>query len=123
MAWLGQQGPGYGWQPVADAAEAQRLANTGILVVAAHANPNPRRPGHIAVIRPSLKTAAELAEQGPQETQAGSTNALSTTVAYGFRHHRGAWQPGGSGTIRYYAHPVDWPRVPPDGGRGGAENR
>jgi hypothetical protein len=42
---LAQQGRSHGWQPVGDAATAQRLANTGMLVVAAFANPDPDRPG------------------------------------------------------------------------------
>ena len=120
MGWLARQARSYGWHPVGDALSAQQLANTGALVVAAFANPDPDRPGHIAAIRPSLKTAIELIADGPQETQAGETNALSTTIAAGFRHHRGAWQPGGGGAIRYYAHAVDWSRVAPPGERGGA---
>jgi hypothetical protein len=123
MGWLAQQGPGYGWQPTAGAAAAQRLANTGMLVVAAFANPNPHRPGHIAVIRPSLKTEAELESEGPQATQAGATNALSTNVATGFRHHHGAWQPGGGGAIRYYAHAVDWARGAAAGAHPGGSPR
>ena len=120
MGWLAQQGRSYGWRPVGDALSAQQLANTGALVVAAFANPDPARPGHIAVIRPSLKIASELIADGPQETQAGETNALSTAIATGFRHHPGAWQPGGGGAIRYYAHAVDWSRVAPAGGRSSA---
>ena len=108
MRWLAHDGAGSGWQPVAGPVEAQSLANAGMLVVAAYENPDRRRPGHIAIIRPSLKTLDELQQQGPQETQAGATNALSTTVAVGFRHHHGAWEPGGAGAIRYYAHAVDW---------------
>ena len=123
MGWLGEAGADFGWQPVADAADAQRLANTGMLVVAAFANPDRHRPGHIAVIRPSLKTAAEFAAEGPQETQAGATNALSTTVATGFRHHPGAWLAGGGGAIRYYAHGIDWTRVAAAGERSGAPTR
>jgi hypothetical protein len=117
MGWLGRDGGQSGWQPVADAAAAQHLANTGMLVVAAFQNPDPHRPGHIAVIRPSLKTAAELAGEGPQETQAGAMNALSTTIASGFRRHRGAWDPDGTGAIRYYAHAVDWNRMANPGQR------
>ena len=123
MGWLAQQARSYGWRPVGGALSAQQLANTGALVVAAFANPDPDRPGHIAVIRPSQKTASELIADGPQETQAGQTNALSTTIATGFRHHSGAWQPGGGGAIRYYAHTVDWSRVAPAGERGGAQTR
>lgn len=122
MGRLARQDRAYGWRPIADAAEAQRLANAGLLVVAAFANPNPHRPGHIAVIRPSLKSAAELIAEGPQETQAGETNVVSTTIATGFRHHRGAWQPGGS-VIRYYAHPIGWSRVGAAGERGRAQSR
>jgi hypothetical protein len=123
MGWLTQQGAAHGWRPVGDAAMAQRLANTGVLVVAAFANPDPHRPGHIAVIRPSLKTAAELIADGPQEAQAGEINAVSTTVANGFRHHRGAWQPGGTGAIRFYGHAVAWRRVGAQGETGGAPRR
>jgi hypothetical protein len=123
IGWLAQQGRSYGWHPVGDALSAQQLANTGALVLAAVANPDPDRPGHIVVLRPSLKSAPELIADGPQEAQAGETNALSTTIAAGFRHHRGAWQPGGGGAIRYYAHAVDWSRVAPPGDRGGAPAR
>jgi hypothetical protein len=123
MGWLAQQGRSHGWQPVGDAATAQRLANTGMLVVAAFASPDPDRPGHIAVIRPSQKTAAEMIADGPQETQAGETNAISTTVATGFRHHRGAWQPAGMGALRFYGHAVDWARLRAAGERGGAPPR
>jgi hypothetical protein len=55
----------------------------------------------------SLKTLNELQQTGPQETQAGAINALSTTIAVGFIHHPGAFEPDGAGTIRYYAHIVD----------------
>jgi hypothetical protein len=111
MGWLGRDGAGAGWQPVAGPVEAQALANKGMLVVGAYENPDPHRAGHIAVIRPSLKEPDELQEAGPQETQAGATNALSTTVALGFSHHPGAWVPGGTGTIRFYSHAVDWTHI------------
>jgi hypothetical protein len=35
----------------------------------------------------------------------------SITIATGFRRHRGAWQPDGTGAIRYYAHAVLWNRM------------
>jgi len=107
MRWLVRDGAGSGWQPVAGPVEAQGLANEGMLVVAAYENPDPHQPGHIAIIRPSLKTLDELQQEGPQETQAGAINALSTTMAIGFRHE---WERG-AGPIRYYAHSVDWARI------------
>jgi hypothetical protein len=108
LAWLAAKGAEYGWQDVPNAREAQRLANSGMLVVAAFQNPDAHKPGHIAVIRPSLKTAAELAQDGPQETQAGKINAISISTVAGFSAHPGAWEPGDGGGIRYYAHTIDW---------------
>jgi len=109
MGWLGEDGRQYGWRELPSYVEAQKAANRGELVLEAFENPNPHRPGHIALVRPSLKTRVMLDAQGPDETQAGGTNALRIDTADGFRHHRGAWVPGGGGAIRYYAHEVSWP--------------
>lgn len=109
--WLSKDGGAEGWHRV-NARMAQSLANRGWFVVASYANPNPRRPGHIAVLRPSRKSAALLWEHGPEETQAGFRNRLRTYVAWGFAEHPGAWEPGGRGSIRFYAHPIDWHSKP-----------
>jgi hypothetical protein len=107
--WLDDgSGAADGWQPLATPAAAQAAANRGEFVVAVFRNPDPNRPGHIAILRPSEKTQAELDRDGPQETQAGAKNWISTTVANGFSHHPGAWEPGGTGGIRFFAHTVDW---------------
>ena len=110
--WLENAGEQGGWRQV-NAVTAQTLANEGWLVLAGYENPNPHRPGHIAVIRPSEKSMALLLARGPEEAQAGGINRLRTTVARGFHSHRGAWEPGGTGTIRFFAHEVDWPHVAP----------
>lgn len=109
MGWLRSHGREYGWRKLASYVEAQEAANRGELVLEAFENPDPQRPGHIAIVRPSLTTRAMLDAQGPEETQAGEINALDIDTAHGFRHHRGAWVPGGGGAIRYYAHMVRWP--------------
>ncbi|HTI84773.1 MAG TPA: hypothetical protein VL614_30335 [Acetobacteraceae bacterium] len=109
MGWLGRDGGRYGWRELRSYVEAQKAANRGELVLEAFENPNPHRPGHIAIVRPSLKTRAMLDAQGPEETQAGDINLLHIDTADGFLHHRGAWVPGGGGAIRYYAHTVRWP--------------
>lgn len=109
MGWLAEAGGDYGWHELPSYVEAQEAANRGELVLEAFENPNPRKPGHIAIVRPSLKSREMLDAQGPEETQAGSVNAISTDTADGFRHHPGAWVPGGGGAIRYYAHVVSWP--------------
>jgi hypothetical protein len=111
MGWLGSAAAaGAGWRPLPDPAAAQTRANQGDLVLAAFENPDPDMPGHIAIVRPSDVDATTLEEQGPFVTQAGGHNALSTPLARGFRNHRGAWLPGGGGSIRFFAHSIEWPQ-------------
>jgi hypothetical protein len=98
--WLAGPGAEKGWKPLASAVEAQRLANEGSLVVAVFKEANPEKSGHVAIVRPSEKGEAKVREEGPQICQAGSTNFNSTSLALGFRHHKGAW-PGG---VKFYVH-------------------
>lgn len=109
MRWLRDQGAAHGWRPIVSYVQAQQSANRGDLVLEAFKNPDPHKPGHIAIVRPSDKPSAELDRDGPQETQAGEQNALSITTAAGFRRHPGAWLPNGAGRLRYYAHAVGGP--------------
>lgn len=109
--WLMDQGAAQGWRRV-DAREAQALANQGFFVVGVYQNPDPHRPGHIAVIRPSLKSLARLEAEGPQEAQAGVRNFTSIPVARGFADHPGAWEPDGTGAIRFFAQAVNWTTAP-----------
>ena len=53
--WLADEGKKKGWKGVEGAAEAQRLANQGHLVVATFKANDEKKPGHIAVVRPSSK--------------------------------------------------------------------
>lgn len=109
MRWLREHGSEQGWRVLASDMTAQAAANRGELVLEAFENPNPHKPGHIAIVRPSLKTREELERDGPQETQAGEQNATSITTAAGFRRHPGAWDPDGTGGLQYYSHAVTWP--------------
>jgi len=111
LRWLRGAPDGSGWRSLPDPVAAQTAANRGELVLEAFENPNPRRPGHIAIVRPSEQSRAALDRDGPRETQAGETNAVDTVTAVGFRHHPGAWVPDGGGGIRYYAHSIDWTKL------------
>jgi len=89
-----------GWKRIDTAEQAQSNANQGMFVVAIFANPNPNKPGHIAIIKPSLKSSYELQKYGPQATQAGEKNFVSIAIKHAFKYHPGAWPNG----IRYYAN-------------------
>lgn len=106
--WLAERGADKGWQPVSDAERAQHLANRGMLVVATYRNHRDDKPGHIAIVRPSAKTAAQIEREGPQITQAGGTNYFSTSLQRGFAGHPAAWE---RHEVRYYAHAVEWERA------------
>jgi len=106
QAWLLNRGPDSGWQPVSTADQAQSLANQGYLVLATVHNPNPRRPGHIAVLRPADKAPEALQADGPQIIQAGLRNYSSTTVRQGFAGHRGAFA---NNQVLYFAHATTLP--------------
>lgn len=94
-------GKDVGWWQVDSAEQAQALANSGRLVVVAYASPDPKRPGHIAIIRPDARVTLErIRDSGPEITQAGDHNYLHSTVKRGFRDHPGAWPDG----VRYFAH-------------------
>jgi hypothetical protein len=89
-----------GWRSVATMQQAQRLANEGSLVLVLYPNPDKRVPGHIAIVRPSQKSAKALDENGPEVIQAGEHNHARTNVKTGFENHPGAWPHG----VLYYAH-------------------
>jgi hypothetical protein len=109
MGWLrGPEAVAIGWRQLPDVTAAQNRANLGELVLAVFENPDPDKPGHIAIIRPSEIDAANLLANGPFVTQAGLRNALSVPLAEGFASHRGAWVAGGTGSVRFFAHAVNW---------------
>jgi hypothetical protein len=109
MVWLrGPEATAMGWQSLPDVASAQMRANLGELVLAVFENPDPDKPGHTAILRPSEIDAATLLANGPFVTQAGLHNALSVPLAEGFANHKGAWVAGGTGSVRFFAHSVNW---------------
>ena len=105
--WLpSDEGKAKGWSPVKDGIAAQQLANGGALVVAVYKNHDPKKSGHIALIRPSTKSEAEIRAEGPQVTQAGGTNMVSGTLKRGFGNHPDAFA---KSEVRYYSHAITFP--------------
>jgi len=102
--WLPTAGRDAGWLPLAGAQEAQDAANLGDLVVASYHNHYDDKPGHIAIVLPSNKNAAEIAAEGPDVMQAATVNSASISIKAGFAGHLHAWR---DQEIRYYAHPIE----------------
>jgi hypothetical protein len=102
--WLGRSGPALGWRPVDSPFKAQELANQGRIVLVLYESPDPRKSGHAALVRPSDKADAVIAEEGPQVTQAGGENAASTSLRQGFRFHRGAWVSAREYKVVFFVH-------------------
>jgi|SRR5580658_3765487 hypothetical protein len=103
VEWLAsKEGREHGWSHVRDGREAQRLANRGDFVVVVFANPDAKKPGHVAIVRPSEKSFWALLRDGPQIVQAGTHNHNSTVVRIGFESHPGAFPDG----VSYYVHGV-----------------
>jgi len=102
--WLFKSGKEQGWTQLRDGHRAQHFANEGYLVVAVFKESDPKRPGHIAIIRPSMKSNEQIDAEGPQVTQAGGHNTRSTSLKHGFGNHPDAW---GKHKVRYYAHKVE----------------
>jgi hypothetical protein len=92
-----------GWTKLEDSKQAQTQANQGFLVLVTFQSPNPKKPGHIAIVIPSEKTEEELMREGPQIMQAGTINYSSTSVKIGFLKHKGAWPNG----VRYFSHSLN----------------
>lgn len=107
--WLEGPGQAQGWSALPDMYAAQAAANDGQFVVAVFKNRNDDRPGHIAIVRPSSKTRDQITAEGPDITQAGVQNFVSTTVQAGFAHHPLAFA---DNEILYFAHAVDPAALP-----------
>jgi len=103
QAWLQGDGASHGWHPVTSPVKAQQLANEGQLVVVTCKNPNESLPGHIAIVRPSARSDAEILAEGPEIIQAGAHNYLSTTVKQGFKNHPGAFE---NNQLLYFSHAI-----------------
>lgn len=101
--WLASDGRAEGWRPLSGPVEAQEAANRGDLVVASYHNHHDNKPGHIAIVRPGRKSAAQVQAEGPDVIQAGTVNSASISLVAGFSGHPHAWA---DNEIAYYAHVV-----------------
>jgi hypothetical protein len=106
--WLRAGGTNFGWQAVNSPQAAQQLANEGQLVLITCKNSKPDESGHIAIVRPSAKSEAEIRAEGPQIIQAGGHNYASTSTKQGFKYHPGAFE---KWELLYFVHPLSLPEA------------
>jgi hypothetical protein len=95
-----------GWFAVSSMTDAQHLANIGTLLVASYKETD-GSSGHIAILRPSTKSDAEILAAGPQECQSGVNNYNNIDVRTGFAQHDNPLD-----NILYYGHAVTNPITP-----------
>jgi hypothetical protein len=100
QVWLQTTGKHKGWKELDSAVTAQKLANAGVLVLVSWKSPEPKKPGHIAIVRPAAVTTDAVTKFGPRIVQAGGKNANDTTAKVGFRFHPGAFE---QGELKYFA--------------------
>jgi len=106
--WLRSSGAMQGWHAVVSPIQARELANEGELVIVICKNPDKTRPGHVAIVRPSLWSDQKVLLEGPEITQAGLINHTSTSTKEGFKNHPGAFE---NGQLMYFAHAISWSKL------------
>ena len=96
--WLKTENAGQkGWarltgvSRVAVYAQAQRLANSGHVVVAITKNADESKPGHAALVMPKEIDSDALIENGPMIIMAGKHNFNSISLKNGFKSHLPGW--------------------------------
>ena len=72
---------------------AQRYADSGLVVVAVCKNPRPTHSGHIALVMPTEKSTDIIKAEGPTVMQAGNTNSDNISLKRGFGKHFQSWPP------------------------------
>jgi hypothetical protein len=84
-----------GWKQITQNSleTAQRLADSGIMVVAVYKNPNPNWSGHIAFVIPAEIITDSIAASGPILIQAGRTNSNYITFKQVFGRQIKKWPP------------------------------
>lgn len=90
---LSEAGYKAGWRRIVGDSfiKAQRAANKGFVVVASYKNPNPRQPGHIACVMPTLVSLDSLASHGPKVIHASRTNSSDITFRKAFKNVIPKW--------------------------------
>jgi hypothetical protein len=103
--WLQTQAAGdSGWEALDGATryeEAQKRANEGFVVVVICQNPDPKAPGHAALVLPGERTLDDLTATGPWVIMAGTHNHNKISLKAGFGSHLSGWP---EDNVKFYCH-------------------
>ena len=82
-----------GWRQISEnkLLNAQQYADNGLVVVAVAKNPERSKPGHIALVLPSIQDSSTLQNKGPVLIQASIINADSIPFRRAFARHISDW--------------------------------
>ena len=79
----------------------QQLANEGKVVVALSRNPDPKKPGHAALVMPADRSEALLSSEGPEMIMAGEHNHNHIALLKAFKSHIHSWP---SDEVEFFVH-------------------
>jgi len=79
----------------------QKLANEGKVVVAVSRNPDPKKPGHAALVMPTDCSEALLNAEGPEMIMAGEHNHNQIPLIKAFKSHIHTWP---SQEVEFFMH-------------------
>jgi hypothetical protein len=104
--WLAEEGAAEGWRALPNGEAAQAAANAGELVVASYLSHRASKPGHIAIVKPAPRSAADIEADGPLVIQAAAVNSGAISLRAGFAGHRAASR---DHEVAFYAHAIPEP--------------
>lgn len=105
VKWLtSDQAKDFGWHPITEniLSEAQRMADEGYMVVVCAQNPDPHKPGHIALVMPAALSQSQLQQGGPLLIQSSTKNSVDALFRNAFHHHIADWNSATDEVFFYY---------------------
>lgn len=105
VKWLKSgQAENSGWHPITKDIlfQAQKMADEGYLVVACAQNPDPHKPGHIALVMPADLSVQQIQQSGPLLIQSSAKNSVDASFRNAFHRHIADWNSATDEIFFYY---------------------
>lgn len=105
VRWLNSgRSKNFGWHALTGniLSEAQKMADEGYLVVACAQNPDPHKPGHIALVMPAELSLEQIRQNGPLLIQSSAKNSADAWFRDTFRHYITDWNAPADHVLFFY---------------------